>query len=226
MKNIFLIWILAFNVHAQTIESVVAASPGGPDDTTMRKVVSILENKTNLRFAVVNKPGAAHKIGYSYVQQTNKPTILISTSEIEDNEVINYVDQLYTLGTFKNAIVVNSQSNINSLKELYKKSQVIIGSSGQGTFSYRAMEEICKNTNCLQVQYKGASEGLFAILNNTIDTYAVTNYGINLIDNDKYKVIGHIELKNNWVRLYSKNLSDNDKKKIISTLKESSFQLN
>lgn len=223
---IFLLVLAAFNCFAEPIEVVVSAAPGGPDDVLSRKMVEHLEKETNLKFVVLNKPGAAHKIGYAYVEQTIKPTLTISTSEIENNDVIRVIDHIYTIGSFKNSVIVNAQSNIMSISDLRKKSQVNIGSGGMGTFSYKAMEELCKTMNCLHVPYKGAAEGLLDILNNTIDTFAVVNYGNSIANNDKYRVIGYVEIKNNWIRLYSKNLNEIDKKKIVYVLKQSSFNTN
>lgn len=219
MKKLLLLLVFCTSCFAEPIEFVVGATAGGPNDTVTRNIIEQIESKSNLKFNIIYKPGAAQKIGYSYVQQSTKPTIIVSTAEIMEHAVIEQVETIYTLGEFSNAVMVNSQSNYYTTADLSKKPQVNFGHGGEGTFSYRAMQQVCKNMNCLPVPFKGGSEGMINILSNTIDTFAMSNYGSQYTTNDKFRVIGYVHVKNSWVKLFGKNLSDTEKRTIQNVLK-------
>jgi tripartite-type tricarboxylate transporter receptor subunit TctC len=225
MKKFMIMFALFFSSFAmgQNIEFIVSAAPGGPEDVVARRLVELLESKSDLKFIVLNKPGAAHQIGYNHILSSNKPTLTISTSEILKSPVSQYVEEVYTLGHFSNIVVVNAKSEFKDLNDLSKKQQVNFGSGGVDTFSHRAMQEICKSMNCVNIPFKGTSEGLLAILTNTIDTYAIVSYGSVISNNDKYREIGRIQLKNNWIKLFSKNIEDTTKEKIFKIIKDNKF---
>lgn len=228
MKKIIItiLLLLSATCNADTIAFVVSASAGGPNDSVTRKVIKELEEKTNLRFVVLNKPGAAHVIAYDYVLKTNRPTLILETPEIKDHEVFSYVDEMYTLGHFTNIMFVSQKSGIKSLKQLIdlsKKRQINFGHGGIGSYSYLAMLKMCKTTlDCLDVPYKSAIEGMTALLTDTIDAYAVASYGSKpFLENENYVSIYNIKLGNekSWFKLFGKNLSESDKRQIIDVLK-------
>lgn len=225
-KILILIGLVCCNAYASPIEFVVASSAGGPDDIVTRKIVEKLETQTNLKFIVVNKPGAAHQIGYNYVGLRNKPTLIISTPTILANDVINFIDPIFYLGDFTSVVFVNKQSgikNFNELVELSKKRDVIFGTGGVGTYSHKAMLELCQTTlKCLPVPYKGGGEATLALMNGTIDAYAFISYGAKALEqNEKLTAIKRIKFKNekNWLLLFGKNMSESDTKLIQETLK-------
>lgn len=220
MKRL-LICLLLFctNCFAEPIEFVVSSLAGGPDDTVTRKVVDLLEANTNLRFVVMYIPGAAHRIGYNYIMRSEKPTVTISTTEILENDVIGYVETIYTLGEFNNAIAVNAKSKFFTIQDLSNKAIVNFGHGGEGTFSQKAMQQLCASMNCLPVPFKGGSEGMLNILNNTIDAFAIANYGTLYSNNDKFRIVGYTRVKNSWLKIFGKNLSKQDTKTIRDILK-------
>ena len=174
--------ILSFNVNAQPlIEFVVSATPGGPNDTVTRKLVEKLENNSSLKFIVLNKAGAAHVIGYNYVLNSDKPTLIISTPEIISHDVYSKLDELYKLGYFTNTLFVSKKSGIKSIKELAELSktrEIIFGHGGYRTYSHQAMQTVCEKTlRCLDVAYKGGSQGMVALMSGEIDAFAITTYG-------------------------------------------------
>lgn len=223
IMRFLLLLLICLGLHAEPIEVVVTASPGGPDDTVTRKIVEKIETNSNLKFVIFNKPGAAHTIGYSYVHDSIKPTIVMSTPEIVDHVVYSDLTELYNIGYFYNILFVSQKSGINSLDELAKKQEVSFGHGGIGSYSYLAMKKVCdKKLKCLDVPYKSAAEGMMAIMSNTIDAYAVVSYGSKqYLENDRIKPIHNIRIGNDksWFKLYSKNLSKEDMDNIKNILK-------
>ena len=130
-----------------------------------------------------------------------------------------------TLGYFSNTLFVSEKSGIKNLKQLIdisKKREINFGHGGVGSYSYLAMESICKKTlRCLDVPYKSGSDGMMGLLTGTIDAYALTSYGIKqFLDNDKYVALNNIRLskEKSWLKLFGKNLSDKDKETIVKVL--------
>lgn len=232
MKKIFVMILvtLAMSCNSQTIEFVVSASPGGPNDTVTRKLVERLNHQNNLQFIVTNRPGAAHVIAYNYVNNSNKPTLILETSEIEKHEVFSKVEELYNIGYFSSVVFVSKKSGIKNLKDLIELSNqrpINFGHGGIGTYSHMSMDLMCKKINCLDIPYKSGIEGMTAILAGTIDAYSLVSYGSKqFIENDNYVAIHNLRVKEkSWFKLFSKNLSDKDKEIIQESLRsiDSSF---
>lgn len=228
--KLVLLLVLCSGLHAEPIEFIVSASPGGPNDTVTRKIVDRLEKKTNLQFVIINKPGAAHTIAYGHVLNSTKPTLLLSTSEIESHEVFSHVDEIYNTGFFSNLIFVskefsvnNSVTNLKHLTQLSKHKEINFGHGGVGSYSYMAMQKLCNGTlRCLDVPYKSSAEGMMGLLTGTIDAYGIVSYGSKQFqENSKYVVIHNLYLDYNksWFKLFAKNLSDKDKEIIVKTLR-------
>ena len=146
MKYLIL-FFLCFNLHAQPIEFVVPGSAGGSDDLTSRTIASTLEATTDLKFVIVNKPGAAHNIGYTYMKLSNKPSIMLATDAIIKNKtiakegypdgILNVITPIFYVGDFSNVLFVSSNSNIKSIEDLIQLSKKReIKSSGFRNTSY------------------------------------------------------------------------------------------
>ena len=212
--------------YAEPIEFIVSASPGGPNDTVTRKIVDRLEKETNLQFTIINKPGAAHVIAYNYVSATTKPTLIMETPEIEQNEVFSSVQELYNGGHFFNTVFVSQKSgikNLNDLIELSKLREINFGHGGVGSYSHKAMEAICKKTlRCLDVPYKSSAEGMMGLLSGVIDAYAIVSYGSKqFLQNDKYVPVHNIRIDKDksWYKLFGKNIPEKDRQTIVNVLK-------
>jgi tripartite-type tricarboxylate transporter receptor subunit TctC len=224
MKKLFFIMaFLAGLTHAQTIEFVVSASAGGPNDTVTRKIADAIEQNSNLKIVVTNKPGGAHTVAYNYVVTSNKPTLIMETPQIENHEVFSQMDEMFNAGYFTNILFVSEKSGMKSLKDLKNKKEVLFGHGGVGSFSHMAMQAVCeKELKCLDVPYKSAAEGMMGLLSGTIDAYAIVSYGSKqFIENDRYAAIYKIrtEKSKSWYKLFGKNLSDKEKQTIILVLK-------
>ena len=224
--------LLSFNISAQSvIEFVVSASVGGPADTVTRKLVEKLEKDTSLKFVVFNKPGAAHAIGYNHVFNSDKPTLILSTPEITSHDGYSKLDEVYHLGYFTNILFVSKKSNIQNFKQLVdlsNKREITFGHGGVGTYSYRAMQTVCEKTlKCLEVAYKGGSQGLLAVMSGEIDTYALTSFGIKQVFENNLLVPIHnigTTADKNWFRLFAKNISKADREIISNALKSQDFK--
>ena len=213
--KLLLLLLFCVNLQAQPIEFIVAAAVGGPDDTITRKLISKLEEQSSLKFVIVNKPGAAHTIGYNYMNQSMKPSLLISNNNIVNNDLYKTSKPVFKLGTFSNIVFVSKDSPIKDMKDLIEisqKRQINFAHGGVGTASHKAMARLCEKTlNCLPVPYKGASQAMLDLLNGTVDTFAVVSYGANtFLQNNSYKSIGKITNEDNWVILFGKNLLNKD----------------
>lgn len=224
MKKLFLMLVLAAGLtHAQTIEFVVSASPGGPNDTVSRKIADAIEKNSDIKIVVANRTGGAHNVAYNYVLTTNKPTLIMETSQVEKHELFPQLEELYNAGYFTNILFVSEKSGMKSLKDLKNKKEVLFGHGGIGSFSHMAMQTLCeKELTCLDVPYKSAAEGMLALASGTIDAYAIVSYGSKqFLENDRYNAIYKIrtEKSKSWYKLFGKNLSDKDKQTIISVLK-------
>ena len=225
--KLLLLLFFCVNLQAQPIEFIVAAAVGGPDDTITRKLISKLEEQSNLKFIIVNKPGAAHTIGYNYMNQSVQPSLMISNNNIVNNDLYRTSKPVFKLGTFSNIVFVSKASPIKDMKdliELSQKRQINFAHGGVGTASHKAMARLCEKTlNCLPVPYKGASQAMLDLLNGTVDTFAVVSYGANtFLQNTSYKSIGKISNEDNWVILFGKNLSNKDVETIQTILNQTS----
>jgi tripartite-type tricarboxylate transporter receptor subunit TctC len=222
----FLISIISVFAHANTIEFIVSASAGGPNDSVSRAISAELE-KSNLRIVVLNKPGAAHTIAYQYAYDSDKPLLIMSTSEITHHKVYQQLDEMFNAGYFRNVLYVSSKSNINHINDLIsisKNRQIKFGYGGVGSYSHMAMKTICEqklNSNCLEVAYKGGSVGMLDVMRGEIDAYALVSYGSSQFsNNDKLKAIYDIDIgkEKSWFKLFSKNISPRDRQLILSIL--------
>ena len=219
--------ILSVKINAQpTIEFVVTAAPGGPNDTVTRKLVEKLESNTSLKFIVLNRAGAAHVIGYNYVLHSDKPILIMSTPEITKHDVYPTLEEVHNAGYFSNILFVSKKSSIKSIKELTdlsKTREIIFGHGGVGTYSYQSMQAMCEKTlRCLDVAYKGGSQGMIALMSGEIDAYAITTYGTRQFFENSMLVPIHNILSSkdkSWFKLFSKNVSLADRETISNVLK-------
>lgn len=224
MKYILMMmFVFSLVCKAETIEFIVSASPGGPNDTVTRKIVETLEKNSNLQFVVFNKPGAAHTIAYTHVVNSNKPTLIMSTPEILTHEVFTQVDEIFNTGYFTNILYVSTKSEIKNIDQLSRLKEVKFGHGGFGSYSYMAMRKMCDQTlKCLEVPYKSGANGMMALMSGEIDAYALASYGSSqFIQNDKINAIYHIRVEKDksWFKLFAKNISSKDKETIRNILK-------
>jgi tripartite-type tricarboxylate transporter receptor subunit TctC len=229
MKKLILILLsglLSLSLCAEPIEFVVSASAGGPNDTVTRKLVEALKPHTQLQFVVSNRPGAAHTIGYSYVNNATKPVLILSTPEVAAHEVYPKLNEVYNLGYFYNNLFVSEKSGIKNFKHLADISatrEIAFGHGGVGTFSHSAMQQVCTSQlKCLAVPYKSGANGMLALLSGEIDAYALASYGSQqFLENNKVVPIYKIRASKDkaWFKLFAKNLSVKEVEELANGLK-------
>jgi tripartite-type tricarboxylate transporter receptor subunit TctC len=228
-------------VFSSPIEFVVKAGAGGPDDTLTRKLKDHLEKTTNLSFVVVNKPGAAHMIGYNYFHSLEKPALIIGDPNMPLHP---NVENIFHLGTFTNILYVQKESNIKNITDLINLSKtrhIKFGHGGIGTFSHAASDKLCSSIfSCIQVPYKSGASGIVDLMGGHIDAFALISYGSNqYINNEKLSTIStystiahpkydiptlpshlkHLEIRN-WIALFAKNVEKSQVEKIKKSLNE------
>ena len=179
-----------------------------------------------MKFIVLNKAGAAHVIGYNHVLNSDKPTLIMSTPEITNHDVYPTLDEVYNAGYFTNTLFVSKKTGIKSIRELVDLSntrEIFFGHGGVGTYSHRAHQTVCERTlRCLDVAYKGGSQGMLALMSGEIDAYAITTYGTKQFFENSMLVPIHNILSSkdkSWFKLFSKNVSLADRETISNVLK-------
>lgn len=207
--------LLSFNLHAEMIEFVVPAVPGSPDDIISRELTKKLEEKTNLKFVIIDKPGAGKNIAYSYISSTDKPTVFISSDTILLNKklykegypekISEVIEPIFYLGDFTSVLFVSSKSNIQTLDDLISLSKirdVRFGHGGYGTYSYNTLSKLCHDLlKCIDVPYKSGNNGMVDLLSNTIDVYPLISYSSDVfLDNKNYRAI--MMMSNNKHEIY------------------------
>ena len=240
----YIIWlVLCFitNTYAQPIEFIVKAAVGGPDDILSRRIADHLERTTDMKFVIVNKPGAAHAIGYSYFENTSHPALLLGDVNIQSHPVYSIAERIFTIGEFTNILFVRKNSSIESLNdliELSKTREIKFGHGGIGTFSHTAATSMCEKIKCLLVPYKSGAPGMIDLMTGQIDAFALISYGSSVyMNNDNYIPIvmysntkhpkynvallpssmKSMEIKN-WIALFSRNLSVKQNKDITKAM--------
>lgn len=229
-------------LFAQPIEFIVKAAPGGPDDIITRKLVDHLHQTTDMKFVVMNKPGAGHMIAYSYFENHQGPSLIIGDVNMMAHTVYASSKNIFTLGEFTNTIFVRKASGIETLNDLIKLSstrEIKFGHGGIGSFSHIAAVKICDSViKCLLVPYKSGAPAMVDLMTGQIDAYSLISYGSDVyMNNDyytpvmmysttkhpKYNVallpqnLKNIEIKN-WISVFTRNMSDKQNKEIIKSL--------
>jgi tripartite-type tricarboxylate transporter receptor subunit TctC len=228
--------------HSTTIEFVVKAAPGGPDDVITRKIVEHIERDTDLKFAVINKAGAAHVIGYNYFESKTTPALILADSNMRNHPVIHLSERLFVAGDFTNILFVKNGVGINSLNDLImlsKEREIRFGHGGIGTYSWLASDAICQKVlRCLLVPYRSGAPGMLDVLTGSIDAFALISYGSSsFVSNDMYRAIvmfstqkhpslnisllpkqyRELEIRN-WVAIYGRNLSSETRRTIQQSI--------
>lgn len=227
MKILLFLFLICINVvsNATTIEFIVSAAPGGPADTTTRKLTEILQKKINNKLLILNKPGASHTIAYNYIINSNKPTLIISTSEIKKHKVYNQIQEISNVGNFSMYLFVSKKSNITTfddLKNIAMHREILFGHSGHLTFSFAGLEYICNILiNCLPIPYRSGNNGIIGLTGGEIDAYTIVSYGsTGYLENKNLILIKKFNLPNNQLVLYSKNIDPLLKNKIKKIIEQ------
>jgi tripartite-type tricarboxylate transporter receptor subunit TctC len=213
MKYLIVLFFVLFSkVNAQPIEVIVSASAGGPADTISRRISQIIENNSNNNLIVLNKSGAAHTIAYNYIMNSNKPTIILTTPEVQKHPVYQQLNTVVQLGVFSIYVFSNTKSSLKTRQDVEiesSKREITFGHSGHHTYSYIGLQEMCSKINCLPVGYKSGSEGILGVLGGHVDLYALVSYGSkSFLENKNLNLVTTLRNKNNYLTIFSKNIPE------------------
>ncbi len=179
--------VTAQDFPTKSIRVIVSFAPGGVVDTSTRIVTSkITETLPGWHFVVDNRPGANGFIGAAAAAKANPDgyTLLSAhTGEFAVNPVM-FKAMPYDEKTFEPVImlsdapmliVVNSQSPINSIKDLIaaaraKPGSVTFGSPGSGSVNHMASEWLAAaaGVKMTHVPYKGGAPAVVAVATNDV----------------------------------------------------------
>ncbi len=167
---------------------IVPFPPGGSSDGSARVVAERLSDEWKQPVLIENKPGAGSTIGAAFVAAAPPDgyTLLLVgpgahgiSSALYNNLSYDAVKSFAGVGQLASApfvVVVNSSSNVNSMKELIdlarrKPGQVTYSSSGSGSGPHLVTEMIALATGVrlLHVPFKGSAPATLALLGGQVE---------------------------------------------------------
>jgi tripartite-type tricarboxylate transporter receptor subunit TctC len=192
LMNLLLALPLAFAVGAQEyptkpIRVLVPYAPGGVVDTTTRIVTNKITERLGWRIVVDNRTGGNGLIAVNIAARGTPDGYTVLSAHTGEFAVSPFVfkdvpfdlDRDFTavvmLSDAPMLVVVNSQSPINSFKDLVamaraKPGQVTFGSPGSGSVNHLASEwlAVAAGVKMLHVPYKGGAPAVSAVATNEV----------------------------------------------------------
>jgi tripartite-type tricarboxylate transporter receptor subunit TctC len=183
---------LAFPAAAQEyptkpIRVLVPYAPGGVVDTTTRIVTNKITEKLGWQFVVDNRPGGNGFIAVNIAARGAPDGYTVLSAHTGEFAVSPFVFKdvpfelerdftaVVMLSDAPMLVVVNSQSPINSFKDLVamaraKPGQVTFGSPGSGSVNHLASEwlAVAAGVKMLHVPYKGGAPAVTAVAANEV----------------------------------------------------------
>jgi len=183
---------LAFAAAAQEyptkpIRVLVPYAPGGVVDTTTRIVTNKITERLGWQFVVDNRPGGNGFIAVNIAARGAPDGYTVLSAHTGEFAVSPFVFKgvpfelerdftaVVMLSDAPMLVVVNSQSPINSFKDLVamaraKPGQVSFGSPGSGSVNHLASEwlAVAAGVKMLHVPYKGGAPAVSAVATNEV----------------------------------------------------------
>ena len=169
------------------IRVLVPYAPGGVVDTTTRIVTNKITEKLDWQFVVDNRPGGNGFIAVGIAARGTPDGYTVLSAHTGEFAVSPFVfkgvpfelDRDFTavvmLSDAPMLVVVNSQSPINSFKDLVamaraKPGAVTFGSPGSGSVNHLASEwlAVAAGVKMLHVPYKGGAPAVSAVATNEV----------------------------------------------------------
>jgi tripartite-type tricarboxylate transporter receptor subunit TctC len=190
--TLLLALVLAFPAAAQDyptrpIRVIVPYAPGGVVDTTTRIVTNKIIERLGWNIVVDNRTGGNGIIGMSIAARGTPDGYTVLSAHTGDFAISPFVfkdvpfelDRDFTavvmLSDAPMLVVVNSQSPINSLKDLVaaakaKPGQLAFGSPGVGSVNHLASDwlSVAAGVRTLHVPYKGGAPAVSAVATNEV----------------------------------------------------------
>jgi tripartite-type tricarboxylate transporter receptor subunit TctC len=192
LMSLLLAFPLAFAVGAQDyptkpIRVLVPYAPGGVVDTTTRIVTNKISERLGWQFVVDNRPGGNGFIAVGIAARGTPDGYTVLSAHTGEFAVSPFVFKgvpfeldrdfaaVVMLSDAPMLVVVNSQSPINSFKDLVamakaKPGQVSFGSPGTGSVNHLASEwlSVAAGVKMLHVPYKGGAPAVSAVATNEV----------------------------------------------------------
>ena len=169
------------------IRVLVPYAPGGVVDTTTRIVTNKISERLGWQFVVDNRPGGNGFIAVSIAARGAPDGYTVLSAHTGEFAVSPFVFKgvpfeldrdctaVCMLSAAPMLVVVNSQSPINSFKDLVamakaKPGQVSFGSPGSGSVNHLASEwlAVAAGVKMLHVPYKGGAPAVSAVATNEV----------------------------------------------------------
>jgi len=169
------------------IRVLVPYAPGGVVDTTTRIVTNKIAERLGRQFVVDNRPGGNGFIAVGIAARGTPDGYTILSAHTGEFAVSPFVfkgvpfeldrdfEAVVMLSDAPMLVVVNSQSPINSFKDLVaaaraKPGAVTFGSPGAGSVNHLASEwlAVAAGVNMLHVPYKGGAPAVSAVASNEV----------------------------------------------------------
>jgi tripartite-type tricarboxylate transporter receptor subunit TctC len=192
LKSLLLAFPLAFAAEAQDyptkpIRVLVPYAPGGVVDTTTRIVTNKISERLGWQFVVDNRPGGNGFIAVGIAAKGAPDGYTVLSAHTGEFAVSPFVFKgvpfelerdftaVVMLSDAPMLVVVNSQSPINSFKDLVaiaraKPGAVSFGSPGTGSVNHLASEwlSVAAGVKMLHVPYKGGAPAVSAVATNEV----------------------------------------------------------
>lgn len=192
LKSLLLAFPLAFAAGAQDyptkpIRVLVPYAPGGVVDTTTRIVTNKISERLGWQFVVDNRPGGNGFIAVGIAAKGAPDGYTVLSAHTGEFAVSPFVFKgvpfelerdftaVVMLSDAPMLVVVNSQSPINSFKDLVaiaraKPGAVSFGSPGTGSVNHLASEwlSVAAGVKMLHVPYKGGAPAVSAVATNEV----------------------------------------------------------
>lgn len=221
MAKVFLVFLilLVSNCKSEALELVVPYGAGGPTDYMTRHIADHVNQTTDLRLVIINKPGASQNLGFKHFVDCRSCLLVASSSMITNRELVpeSYPNNLLTvarpvfyLGTSVEVVLASSMLMVkewNQIVQMSKKNMIRIGYGGKGSISYKAMVLMCEElVLCMGVPYKSGSYGLQDLFAGRIDLYSVPSYGVEgATSGGRARPIRKLNL-DSWWKLFANNV--------------------
>lgn len=189
------------------IEGVIPWGEGGATDIISRSLASKTEEEIDGSFVMQNQEGASGATGTQYVydQPADGYTLLFGaenanlyqTLEISERDYLKDFDPVYFIGQSYGGIVVNKDSEFDTIEDLIEYAQdnpeeVKMGSAGEGSLPHvtSAMLKSELDVEFNQVPYDGDGPLSVALLGDEIDvTVLSTTAAKEYIDSGDFKML-------------------------------------
>ncbi len=212
--TLFLILIVTTVSYAaypeKPIKVIVAFSPGGGTDTAARTVFKFAEKYSPVPFVIINKPGAAGEIGFTFLAKSkpdgytigfiNPPTTLIHPI-LRPNKVKYRLKDFQPIANIVNdpgTLAVRSQSKFKTMKEVMDyiakhPNKLSIAYGGPGTSEALALEQLEKlaGGTFRKIPFEGTAPAIAALLGGHVDVM-ISNISeiYNQVQDGKIRVLG------------------------------------